>query len=145
MREPMELTVRECESLLSGGVYGRLAITTPGGPRIVPLNYAVVDDALLFRTAPYSELASYGPGSQAAFEIDEIDYARQSGWSVVALGRLEAVLPEELEELRSVWVPRPWAGGQRNLHLRLRWRELSGRRLGEGWSTLGTLPVRRVI
>lgn len=145
MREPIELSVHECVTLLSGGVFGRLALTTPGGPRIVPINYAVVDEALHFRTTPYSELASYGPGSEAAFEIDEIDHSRQTGWSVVALGRLEALTPAELEDLRAVWVPRPWAGGQRNLHLRLRWREISGRRLGAGWSTLGTMPVRRAL
>ena len=69
------------------------------GPRIVPLNYAVVDDAIVFRTTPYSEIASYGPGREAAFEIDNVDHSRQTGWSVVAFGRVERVDPSELDDL----------------------------------------------
>ena len=59
----------------------------------------MVDDAIVFRTTPYSELASYGPGEEAAFEIDNVDYSRQTGWSVVAFGRLERVDPSELDDL----------------------------------------------
>lgn len=145
MKEPVELTVNECVDLLSGGVIGRIALTTPGGPRILPVNYAVNDGAVVIRTSPYSELATYGPRNQAAFEIDHFDYDRHQGWSVVALGRLEALAPDEVEEVRRAWEPRPWAGGHRNLYLRLPWREVSGRRIGTGWKLSSTMPLRRAL
>lgn len=145
MREPVELTVHECMDLLSGGVMGRIAVTTPGGPRIVPVNYAVNEASIIIRTSPYSELATYGPRNQAAFEIDHLDYDRHQGWSVVALGRLEVLAPEELDDVRRIWEPRPWAGGHRNLHLRLPWSEVSGRRVGALGSAMATMPVRRVL
>lgn len=145
MKDVVELTFRECLDLLQGGVVGRVAVSTALGPRIVPVNYAMHDDAVVFRTSPYSELGSQGPGSEAAFEIDHLDYDRHQGWSVVALGRLEAVPVEELEDVRKVWEPRPWAGGVRNLYLKLTCREISGRRLGHDWSRSTMMPVRRVL
>lgn len=138
MKEPMDLGVEECRELLSTGVIGRLAIVTPDGPRILPLNYTLLGDALVFRTTPYSEVARYAVGKEAAFEVDELNHQRQTGWSVVAVGRIEELSVEELQELRTMWVPRPWAGGLRNAYLRLTWRLLTGRRLREELST--TVP-----
>jgi len=44
-----------------------------------------------------------------------------------------------------VWEPNAWAAGLRNLYLRVRWTELTGRRLGPGWNPVDELPVRRVV
>ena len=60
MGEIVEMTAEECLELLHGGVVGRVAMCTPMGPRIVPVNYAMYDDAIVFRTIPYSELGTYG-------------------------------------------------------------------------------------
>lgn len=130
MREPVEIPVVECLDLLSRGVVGRIALSTPVGPRIVPVNYVLLDEAIVIRTAPYNELGTYGPGSEAAFEVDNLDHDRKQGWSVVAIGRLEALPPDQVQDLRKVWQPRPWAGGSRTFFLGLRWREISGRRIG---------------
>ena len=131
MNEPVELTVEECLEHLKGGVVGRVAMSTPMGPRIVPLNYAMYDDSIVFRTTPYSELGTYGANTNLAFEIDQLDYERHQGWSVVVIGRAELV--QDLDEVRAIragWDPTPWAGGRRHLYLRLRWRDVTGRRLG---------------
>ena len=143
---PTELTVEECLELLHANVVGRVALVTPGGPRIVPLNYAMLGDSIVFRTAPYSELGTYGADVEVAFEVDYIDYERHQGWSVVACGRCSPVEdPDVVAEIRRTWDPRPWAGGIRYLYLRLDWRILTGRRLGKDWAdTLGS-PVRRVV
>ena len=53
--------------------------------------------------------------------------------------------PAELAEIRSSWDPRPWAGGVRPLYVRLRWRELTGRRLGAGWTSRTEVAVRRAL
>ena len=145
MVESHELTAEECERLLRGGIVGRVGFTSPTGQHIVMVNYSVVDDAILFRTAHDSVLGRHAGGSPLAFEIDHVDYSGQRGWSVVAKGVGWVVDdPAELERIRRQWPPRPWASGARPVVVALAWTELSGRRLGEGW-TDRDLPVRRVL
>jgi len=146
MAQPFELSAAQCRELLGAGLVGRVAICTPLGPHIVPVNYAVVDESAVLRTTPYSVLGSHARGTMLALEVDQFDYERQRGWSVVARGRAEAVTGAgELQDIRRSWEPNAWASGQRNLFLRLPWSELSGRRLGDGWDPVDELPVRRVV
>lgn len=146
MSELVELTVEECVTLLHGGVIGRVALATPMGPRIVPVNYAMYDETVVFRTTPYSELGTYGWNTDLAFEIDHIDYEKHQGWSVVAIGRAELVEdPEELREIRAHWDPTPWVGGRRHLYVRLRWRDITGRRVGGDWTRSSMMPVQQAL
>lgn len=145
MAEVRELSRSECETLLRRGVFGRVAISTPSGPHIVPMNYAVSESSVVVCTTPYSLLGTYGRDSMLAFEVDHVEHARQRGWSVVVRGRAEPVEdPDELHTMVRV-LPRPWAAGRRSLYLRIALTEVTGRRLGEGWDLEGTLPVRRVL
>ncbi len=125
----VELSAQESLDRLANEKFGRLAISTPGGPRIVPLNFTLVDDAIVLRTSPHSEVARFAIGTLAAFEVDGIAQDDHSGWSVVAVGMLEELEPAGLADLRGEWVPQPWASGVRNLYLKLTWTELTGRRL----------------
>jgi len=138
----VELSPAECLDLLSNRDVGRVAMATPVGPRIVPVNYTVQDGAVVFRTAPYSELSTYGWNTELAFEVDSLDHETHRGWSVVALGR--ARLVEDVEEVAAIraggWEPRPWADGSRNLYVKLVWRALTGRRVGDDSSQR---PARR--
>jgi uncharacterized protein len=126
-----ELTVDECVELLAANLVGRVAICTPTGPYVVPVNYAVQgDDAIVFRTTPYSILGTYGWAGEIAFEVDDIDAERHKGWSVLAMGRAEMVEDaEDMEQIRWANDPHPWADGVRPLYVRLRWREITGRRI----------------
>lgn len=129
----IELPYRTCRDLLHQAVVGRVAICTPAGPRIFPINFRVDGESVVFRTTPFSALATHGRRARLAFEVDHLDHEYKTAWSVVALGRAEMIEdPEELASLRA-GDPSPWAGGDRHLHLRLRWDELSGRRIGAGW------------
>jgi uncharacterized protein len=126
-----ELSTEECVDLLRAGLVGRAAICTPAGPRVVPVNYAVHGDAIVFRTTPYSVLGTYSWAGEIAFEIDRVDVERHEGWSVVAIGRGEMVEDaEEVEAIRWANEPKPWADGSRPLIVRMRWREITGRRIG---------------
>jgi len=146
MSEVQELSYAECRGLLAGGVFGRLALCTPDGPRILPVNYSVVAESVVFRTSAYGVVATRDWSEPLAFEVDHVDYAEQRGWSVVALGRGERIDDvDELAHIKRTWDPRPWAGGSRPLYVRLRWTDLSGRRLGGGWTRDNELPVRRQV
>jgi uncharacterized protein len=144
--EPYELDAWECESLLRAHVVGRIAVAAHDGPYVFPVNYSIVDGAIIVRTVPYGVLGSLGRDALLAFEIDQFDHERQRGWSVLARGRAEVVSdPEELARIEAVWPPRPWASGSRSLFIRLPWRELTGRKLGSGWDPGRDTVVRRTV
>ena len=130
MSEIVELSVAECQEHLDRGGVGRLAFSTPHGLRIVPLNFSANAGVIVFRTAPESELGTYGEGAEAVFEIDEVDHESELGWSVVASGRLERPSAvDEAWDVRGWRNPTPWSGDGRNFHLSLRWNDLTGRRI----------------
>lgn len=145
MFESQELAPDECLRLLKSGVFGRVALMTPDGPHIVPVNYAVIDDAIVFRTTPYSVIGTYGRNTLMSFEVDHVDYEYATGWSVVARGRGDAITDaRKLDDIAAAWRPKPWAAGTRNLILSIRWNELTGRRLGPiDWYK--DVPTERMI
>jgi nitroimidazol reductase NimA-like FMN-containing flavoprotein (pyridoxamine 5'-phosphate oxidase superfamily) len=146
MSEPVELDHDTCLDLLTGSVVGRVAVCTPDGPHIIPVNYAVIDGSVVFRTTPYSVLGANAWIGRLAFEIDHLDHERRKAWSVVAHGRGEMVEDAgELAAVRAIGDPQPWAAGNRALYVRLRWTTLTGRRLGSGWGGRDELPLRRLV
>ena len=125
---------------------GRVAVSTPTGPRIVPVNYAVVDDAVVFRTTPYSVLGTYAWNTDLAFEVDHIDYENHQGWSVVATGRGIDGGGQGRAGQDPVLLGSPALGRRAAPALRrLRWDELTGRQIGAGWTYANEMPVRRVV
>lgn len=146
MAETRDLTPQECERLLRAGIVGRVALSTPDGPHIIPVNYAVYEDTVVIRTSTYSVLGTYGRNAMLAFEVDHIDHERHVGWSVLARGRAWAETdPAAITAIRESWHPRPWASGTRNLYLRVRWDHLSGRALGSDWTRENESDVHRTI
>jgi nitroimidazol reductase NimA-like FMN-containing flavoprotein (pyridoxamine 5'-phosphate oxidase superfamily) len=128
-----ELDVRACRELLATGDIGRVAVCTSDGPQILPVSYVVDGASLVFRTSPYGVLGRHATGSRIAFEVDDLERTTRSGWSVVAIGRGEPIKdPDELALLRAFRDPLPWSPGVRFLYLRLRWDQLTGRRVGDG-------------
>jgi nitroimidazol reductase NimA-like FMN-containing flavoprotein (pyridoxamine 5'-phosphate oxidase superfamily) len=128
--ELRELSAEECRLLIQDGGVGRVAFRSSKGLEIVPVNFQLYGDSIVFRTTLYTELGLHGPGANAVFEVDDLDAEQQVGWSVVARGQLHVVAdPAENSAIRLGSDPQPWAGGVRRLYLQLPWRELTGRRL----------------
>ena len=120
----------ECVALLHADVIGRLGLLSHGAPMVVPVNYAMDGDAVVFRTATGSKLAAAGR-ADACFEIDGFDRDARSGWSVLVTGRLEEITETQagvLERLRTLGVS-PWAEGDRNHVMRLAPSRITGRRV----------------
>ncbi|MFD9974269.1 pyridoxamine 5'-phosphate oxidase family protein [Streptomyces sp. NPDC059017] len=128
--ELRELGAEECRALLSTHGVGRVALTTPDGPAVVPVNYEVIDDGIAFRTAPGSVPAA-AVGSEAAFEVDQLDETAGQGWSVLAVGPARHVTdPDAVRRLADGAHTRPWAGGEREMWVSIRPQRLTGRRIG---------------
>lgn len=120
---------RECLALLAADDFGRIGILEGASPLILPVNYALDGEAIIFRSGEGSKLAA-ARRTAACFEIDGHDSARHEGWSVVARGRLEEVTPYEgpaLERLAAL--PHPWADGDRGHVLRMVIASVQGRRV----------------
>ncbi|WP_030227266.1 pyridoxamine 5'-phosphate oxidase family protein [Streptomyces sp. NRRL WC-3626] len=124
-----DLGPEDCRTLLSTHGVGRIAVATPEGPAVVPVNYEVVDDAIAFRTAPGSVPAA-AVGAEVAFEVDHLDEAMGQGWSVLAVGPAQAVTaPGEVRRLTEHAHTTPWAGGEREMWVSIRPARLTGRRI----------------
>jgi hypothetical protein len=132
MRPSVELPPKECRQLLTTKTVGRIAFQTDNGLRVLPVNYVVHEDRIVFRTAPYGIIARSIRAADVAFEVDELDEQLRAGWSVLAIGRCERVEdPAELSAIQQDDAPTPWAEGTRELYFAVRWKGLSGRRLGD--------------
>ncbi|MFH9656967.1 helix-turn-helix domain-containing protein [Streptomyces sp. NPDC017248] len=127
-----ELGEDECRRLLSAHGVGRIAVSTDAAPVVVPVNYTVIDDAVVLRTER-GTAALHGLGREVAFEVDRVDDALSQGWSVVVRGRAEAVTdPEAVHRLAERAYSAPWAGGEREVWVRIPLTALTGRRI-ETW------------
>ncbi len=124
-----ELDEDECWELVRSREVGRMAYDDERGPMVVPVTFVLDGETVLFRVAPYSQLARHLPDALAAFEVDEFDYFTRSGWSVVLRGSIEAVENDDVRALGEL--PTPWPEGHRTLHLRLTPDAVTGRRLIE--------------
>lgn len=130
--ELAELDPEECRARLSSHGVGRIAVSTPQGPAIVPVGYAVVDDAIVFGTEPGAPPAA-AAGTEAAFEVDHIDEALGEGWSVLVVGPAREVTdPEEARRLAEHARTGPWGAGEGGLWMRIDPAHITGRRIGAG-------------
>ncbi|MET8560196.1 pyridoxamine 5'-phosphate oxidase family protein [Streptomyces flaveolus] len=125
-----DLGADECRTLLSTHGVGRVAVSASDGrPAVVPVNYEIVDDAIVFRTAPGS-VAAAAVGTEVAFEVDHVDDAMSQGWSVLAVGPASVVTePEAVRTLTQHAHSTPWAGGERETWVSIRPTSLTGRRI----------------
>lgn len=124
-----ELAPDECRTLLGTHGVGRLALSTATGPVVVPVNYSVVDEAIVFRTA-LGTTPSLASGQPVAFEVDRIDDAFSEGWSVLVRGHARTVTdPQERRRFSERAYSAPWAGGTRDVWVRVEPHSVTGRRI----------------
>ncbi len=100
-----ELTTQDCWDMLRTEKFGRLAFRLVDEVHILPVNYVVDGESLLFRTAQGSKLLSVALGSQVAFEIDR--RGERTAQSVVLRGSAE-LLSEEAAHVIDELPLTPW-------------------------------------
>jgi nitroimidazol reductase NimA-like FMN-containing flavoprotein (pyridoxamine 5'-phosphate oxidase superfamily) len=117
---------------------GRVCIVADGRPHVFPVNYAVADRTIVFRTAPGAKL-EHGPGSLSCFEADGYDERSLEGWSVMAFGRLEEITYARDEQNRSLReLPlHSVAPGHRRHWIAMDVDEITGRHFHGGWVVPG--------
>ncbi|ETK31586.1 pyridoxamine 5'-phosphate oxidase family protein [Microbispora sp. ATCC PTA-5024] len=124
----------DCLRLISPGGVGRVAFNNPAGPVILPVNYTIEDNAVLFRTAlggPMdADLRTGVEGAEfmVAFEVDHIDESTREGWSVLVRGGAHHITDRDRAEAEASGVE-SWAGGERELYIRIAPVDITGRRI----------------
>ncbi len=76
----------ECLTLLGGARLGRVGITCGALPTILPINFRLLDERVVFRTGVGTKLDAATSNAVVAFEVDEMDPMWHTGWSVVVTG-----------------------------------------------------------
>lgn len=122
------IDAEQCQALLRTQRVGRVGVCS-GRAGVFPVLYALLDDDVVFRTAPGEKLIAAALHREVVFEIDEFDVATRSGWSVNVLGNAEEIVrDDELVRANALGLD-PWAGEIRDRYVRIRTTELSGRRI----------------
>lgn len=142
MRNEMhDLPREECLRLLAEHGVGRVAVS--GGndaPLIRPVNYVFdgPSQSVVFRTAAGSKFCALLRHNRAAFEVDGLDPATRTGWSVIIIGATEEVTNRaDLRRLDGLglahWAPgEKRAPGEKPHWVRIRAWTVSGRRIEAG-------------
>lgn len=129
-RNRLEVLERgEALRLLGRAHVGRVGFVADGEPLVLPVNYAVDHESIVFRTAAGSKLDVAMSGAVVAFEVDETDDRRHAGWSVLVRGPAHLVT-DPIERAAAERLPlRPWAHAPKPHFVRVEARTVSGRRL----------------
>ena len=100
----VELEPDECLELLGSVPVGRVGVTIDALPSVLPVNFAVWEGAIVFRTVPGTKLDAAAAGAVVAFEADAYGTSDDpGGWSVLVRGIAREVTdPAELARIASL-------------------------------------------
>lgn len=126
-----ELDTDECWKLLASRPVGRVGVNVDHYPVVIPVNFALDGDSLVFRSGTGDKLNRIH-GSKVSFEVDEIDPVHHTGWSVLVKGvahGLNVGADQDLAERAEAAGAKPWAPGDREYLVRIVPDEITGRRI----------------
>ena len=123
------LSQRECWDLLANTPVGRIGVLIDSAPEIYPVNHVVDGQTIVFRTERGGKLRGLVRSPAVCFEVDGIDEATKTGWSVLVKGRgREVTAVDEVRRLLDLDL-RYWSGGQKPHWIRIEPAEVTGRRI----------------
>jgi uncharacterized protein len=139
----------ECFDLLATEEVGRLGVVFAGRPEIFPVNYAVDEDSVVFRTNAGTKLSG-SIVSPVVFEVDHLDRKTRSAWSVIIHGSAHHVgdhahssLRQRVPELTLVpWLPNSRPHLIRILPTSVTGRRITARRYSPATTTESRVPHR---
>jgi transcriptional regulator with XRE-family HTH domain len=123
------LTEAECRAYMRPGGVGRFLYTADRGPVAVPVNYAMLGDAVVFRTDDGTAAAGAISQQRVSFDVDHIDDVLGEGWSVLVSGSATILTrPDDLRAAAGLSIE-PWPAGERSTYIRLIPEQITGRRI----------------
>ena|SRR5438445_9528567 len=123
----------ECVSLLGRVPVGRVGVSIGALPVVLPVNFALFDRSVVFRTVPGTKLDAAVAGAVVAFEADGYDRTGGAGWSVLVQGVASEVTDTaELSALRALPLEAWGVDGDADRFVRVAMTLISGRRFRRG-------------
>ncbi len=104
------LSREACLDVLASHSLGRLAVSAHALPAIVPINYSLRGDVIIFRALDNGMVARACDGSVVAFQVDNLGRDLSTEWSVLVVGL--AALIASSDALRSLPLPAVSAPGR---------------------------------
>lgn len=129
-RNGLEVLARdECLRLLGASRVGRVVVTDRALPAAFPVNFALLDDDVVFLTTAGNKLEAAEEEEVMAFEVDDIEPALRSGWSVLVQGLASVMTdPGDLARAQALRLE-SWTPGGNRQFVRICSELVSGRRL----------------
>ena len=125
-----EISRAECVELLRTTAVGRVGGTVDGHPFVLPVNYAVDGDHVVFKTGAGTKLSG-STFARVAFEIDGFDEKKRAGWSVVVEGvatDISDMVDSGSARLRALDLD-PWFPGEKSHWVAIQPESITGRRV----------------
>ena len=118
----------DCWRLLGEANVGRLSVIVNGHPDIFPVNFAVDNNTVVFRTGPGTKQWAMEDDAVVAIEADSVSAEFGIAWSVVVKGTVEDAGAEgpRLDGIRRALFP--WQGVGQDHLLRIVPASVTGRR-----------------
>ncbi len=133
-----ELTEAEALRLIAQTEVGRIGFTGRFGPVVLPVNYKLLDGTVVFRTevgSPLGEDLHTGITDaeyRVAFEVDQLDPAARTGWSVLIQGAAHFMTQDAERAAVARAGVDPWVGGDKDVYIQIKPTLISGRRIRRG-------------
>ena len=130
-REGLEiLHLGDCFLLLQSVPVGRIGFVAGGEVVILPVNFLVDGQDIVFKTGAGSKLSAVEVGHYVGFEADSYDAATGTGWSVIVNGLAERVnSAEEAARLDGLGLSSWGVGASGRVCVRIRPSSITGRRI----------------
>ncbi len=130
------LDVASCRRLLASATIGRVGLCSSALPTVLPVNFLLTDEGVVFRTGRGSKLEAATHGTVVAFEVDDIDPMTHSGWSVVVTGMAREISGlDDLERLRTLPIAH-WGDSEADRYVVISTDIVTGRRIPETGSAM---------
>jgi uncharacterized protein len=125
------LHLGDCYRLIGSVPLGRIGFVAGGEVVILPVNFLVDGQDVVFTTGAGAKLSAAEIGHYVGFETDSYDPATGEGWSVVVNGLAEIVeSPGETARLDALGL-KNWAGAAGRVWVRIRPTSINGRHTPE--------------
>jgi uncharacterized protein len=115
----------DCFLLLRSRTFGRVGVHIADDLVIFPVYYAMMNDDVVFRTAPGTKLSAAVLGTSVVFEADNAS----PGWSVLVRGHAHEIRDhDEITHARTL-LGHDWPAGSREHYVKIVSEQVTGRRL----------------
>ena len=108
---------------------GRVALPDEPSPTVLPVDFVVHGETIIFRTVEGAKLEAARARGPASFQADGVDPTFDTGWSVLVRGHLDELDDPTEDEQAAIDRLHPLVGGHRPHVVRLSIDSMSGRRV----------------